>query len=135
MSGSRASGPKLHSTPGVFGELEGPGFRFVLNHKDHRFTVTYQRKITGGPSAHWYGPYSQFSFSKSFDCTNFEDWSEKLKLCHHWAWTKWSMALDVESLHLPGVVGQEPGEIPDSVINRIKPLIAELPPKTVYTRK
>ena len=131
----RASGPKLHTTPAVFGQLDGPGFKFVLNHKDHRFTVTYQRKITGGPSIHWEGQYSQFSFSRSFNSQDVADWTQKLKACHEWAWTKWAIAVDVESLHEPGVIGQEPGVISEAVINEIKPLISQLPDKTVYGRK
>ena len=129
----RSSGPKLHATPALLSELEGPGFKFVLNHKDHRFTVSFQRKV--GISAHWIGPHAQYSFSRSFDHSNPADWIEKLKQCHEWGWTKWSLATDIPEVQPAGSVGQDPGMVPDSFIERLRPVIQNLPEKTVYTRK
>lgn len=129
----RSSGPKLHATPALLSELEGPGFKFVLNHKDHRFTVSFQRK--GSKSAHWLDEYAQWSFSRSFDQTNVADWVAKLKQCHQWGWTKWALATDIAGFHPDGFVPQEPGLILDSFVEKLRPVIEGLPDKTQYTRK
>ena len=56
-------GPKVYATPDDLSELNGPGFKFVLNHNDHRWTVTFKRQ---SPSVHWIDKYKQVSMSRSF---------------------------------------------------------------------
>lgn len=105
-------GPKVYATPDDLSELNGPGFKFVLNHNDHRWTVTFKRQ---SPSVHWIDKYKQVSMSRSFQFDVEDDWVNKLKCIHEWAWSKWALAVDLPELSLPsGENAQTPGEISES---------------------
>lgn len=129
---SRSRGPNLHSSPDVLSCLDGPGFRFSLNKNDHRWTVSFRKTER---SVHWEGQYKQQSCSRSFNAESESDWQEKLKTIHHWAWTKWSLAMDL-NLELPeGKSAQEPGQVEESLFTALQGVIKSLPDKTVYQRK
>ena len=126
-------GPKIHSTPDDLGALDGPGFKFVLNKNDHRWTATFKKLAS--PSVHWVNEYRQASMSRSFSASS-EDWVLKLKEVHKWAWEKWSVADDLPQLRLaPGASAQVPGQIDEALIERLRPVIATLPEKTLYHSK
>ena len=88
-AGSRApheKGPKVYSTHPSLRQMEGPGFRVILNKNDHRFTATFDKKLPA--SKHWVGEYKKNSCSRSFNKDSESDWIGKLQDVHEWAWEK-----------------------------------------------
>ena len=119
--GPRASGPKVHSTPDILARLEPCHiFRLRLNFNDHRFTLDTR----GVSDERWIGSMGQKSWSKGFKVSR--DWEGALKQVHRHMWEKWSVTQDRWPLR-PGMAEQEPGEVPEDVINDLKPIILGMP--------
>ena len=125
---------KVYSTPELMAKLDGPHFRIILNQNDHRFTASFKRTLP--QSIHWEGDYAKHSCSKTFDQCNEQDWIDKLKFVHSWAWSRFTLGTDVPDLAVTGYPNvQEPGVIAEEVIDGLRPLIKAIPAPKAYHKK
>ena len=110
---------KVYSTPQeAVQDMVPPGCKFVLNHGDHRFTTNWV-----GPTKKIPAELMNKSFSRSFVT---KDWRDALAEVHMRMWLKWEFQKN--ELPLPaGTVPQEPGVVPDEVLEGLKPFIDKLP--------
>ena len=110
---------KVYTTPQeAVQDMVPPGCKFVLNHGDHRFTTNWV-----GPTRKIPAELMNKSFSRSFVSRN---WKDALAEIHMRMWTKWECHRG--ELPLPaGTVAQEPGVVPDEVVEGLQPFIDKLP--------
>ena len=103
-----------------------PGCKILLNHNEHRFTTTWVGTTDGVPL-----DLKGIFFSRSF--VN-KEWTTALSEIHHRLWEKWSFVSEKLPLEA-GRQPQKPGEVPQNVINNLKPFIEKLPEKKSYYAK
>ena len=119
--GSRASGPKVYSTPEILASMEPcHAFRIGLNFSDHRFFVSTQRL-----SQRLIPPYGGKTFSKSF--VNYP-WQDALRDVHRHCWEK----LDLTEWPLENAGRQNPGEVPEDVLRHLEDVVKKMPKPKVY---
>ena len=95
-----------------------PGARMVLNHNDHRFMTSWVGIEKGMPE-----DLKGKHFSRKFTR---KPWKDALAECHMRVWEKWSYV----KKHLPLPIGmepQEPGVVPNEVLEALEPFINNLP--------
>ena len=113
--------PKVYKTPQeVFVHMLPPGARMVLNHNDHRFMTSWVGIEKGMPE-----DLKGKHFSRKFTR---KPWKDALAECHMRVWEKWSYV----KKHLPLPIGmepQEPGVVPNEVLEALEPFINNLPPE------
>ena len=110
---------KVYTTPQeAVQDIVPPGCKFVMNHGDHRFTTNWV-----GPTKKIPAELMNKSFSRSF--VN-RDWKDALAEVHQRMWLKWECCKN--ELPLPaGTMAQEPGVVPDEVLQGLQPFIDKLP--------
>ena len=120
--------PKVYATPAE--DLAGmmpPGAKIVLSHTEHRFLTTWVGPTKGIPSE-LIGKHFTRSFGPS------RSWQDALSECHQRLWEKWGYIST--SLPLPpGSQPQEPGVVPDAVLEAMAHHIGKMPVKKDYTTK
>ena len=116
-------GPNMHTTPGVLAELAPPTcYKLRLSYNDHRFKAEVlseaeQRRIGAK------------SFSRSFAANNNALWRDVLAETHRWAWRHWLASPDAHRGN-----HQVPGQIPQTVLDTLGPIIEAMPEPRVYNR-
>ena len=94
----------------------GPRFQHSQGN-DHRWTAAFQPALKIP------------SFSRSFSCENFANWSTKLADVHEHAWSAWSRQLSEQNrFKLDEDKIQTGGSIPQDILEGLKGTISELPP-------
>ena len=119
--GSRASGPKVYSTPEILASLEPcQAFKIGLNNTDHRFFVSTKRH-----SERFIPPYDKKTFSKSF--VNYP-WQESLCDVHRHCWEKFNLT----EWPLENARRQNPGEVPEDVLRHLEDVVKKMPKPKIY---
>jgi hypothetical protein len=118
--------PKIYFTPvEVLSAMLPPGCKIVPNHNEHRLSTTWMGATDGVP-IDLKGKFFQESFVN-------KEWTTALSEIHHRLLEKLSCVS--EKLPLAGRQPQKPGEVPQDVINNLKPFIKKLPEKRSYYAK
>ena len=107
--------------------ISPPGCKFGMGHKDHRWTSVWKEE-----EPHLEAPYSQLSLSRSF--AQKKGWVECLQEVHRHNWNKWRLIKHSYPLE-PGQEEQEPGYIPQAVLDALKPKVDSLGKVVRYTKK
>jgi len=115
---------KRKSPEEILEPLQPPGCRFGVSYQDHRFTSVWK-----GEHRELAGDKGNRRFSRTF--YKARTWQEALKAVHKHCWEKW-MELKATYPLGAGQDEQVPGEIPDSVLEQLKPTIDSLPAITRY---
>ena len=124
--------PKVYKSPEpILRPLSPPCCLIGINNNDHRWTSTWKR---GVESEYWLDELKNRSYTISFTT---ENWVAKLRQIHRYVWEKWEIAAPHDSkLQLPiGQHPQAPGLIPDDAVEKLREVIAGLPPKKIYSRR
>lgn len=132
--GDGSGGQKVYSSlQDVLLPLSPPGCVISLNYNDHRWVSTWKIKTT--PEV-WIDELSNKTYSRTFKYQDESDWLDKLRNVHSFAWEKWELARDElpELQLLPGRVSQSPGHIEQSVIDRLRSIVKDLPAPKDYSR-
>ena len=114
-------GPNIHATPGILAELApATCYKLRLSYNDHRFKAEVtseaeQRRIAAK------------SFSRSFAANKATLWKNALVETHHWMWRHWLASPDAGRGH-----HQDPGEIPQTVLDTLGPIIEGMDEPKVY---
>lgn len=136
---ARATGyksKKVHSSPDeILRPISPPACSIRLSFNDHRFKGEWRSDVN---SEFWFDELCNRSFSKKFTP---ETWQDSLRKVHEHVWTKWEIAVASDSdtpqpaLELQdGRLPQQPGCVPDSVLQALQPIIDTLPPEKKYIR-
>ena len=102
------------------------GGKITLDPHVHRFCASHEHTVKQVPIL--VGTFIQKSSNRSFGGER--TWQEALKECHFWLWTKHSRLCPKKPTIL-----QEPGVIPDEVLQGLLPHIQALPAKVDYGSK
>ena len=112
--------PKRKSPEEVLSLMTPPRCQIGISFTDHRFTSKMAFE-----SKEFTGRMKQQTFTVSF--AQRLSWDQALKRVHEYNWRKWHMVK--EQLPLPaGQEPQTPGEVPQHVMEQLKPTIDALPP-------
>ena len=116
-----------HRTPEeIMTILEPPGCKFGISFHDHRFTSVWKDDHPDLVS-----PYCQKRFSRTFGAQR--AWRDALVEVHDHNWRKWKR---LEAQYpLAGKDEMRPSQIPDSLLEQLEPVIANLPPLVRYSRR
>ena len=122
-----ARAEKRRSPEEILSMIEPPGCKFGVSYQDHRFTSFWKGDHPGLPA-----PYSQKRMSRTF--VTQRNWREALVEVHEHNWKKWGMLRD--EYPLTGEAREmRPGQIPDSILEQMKPTIDSLGKVVRYATK
>lgn len=121
--------PKYHESPHhLLDPLAPPGAKFTLSTMDHRWVCTF--KVQAKPGTWTYRPWSQKTYTKSFDTSN---WRKMLEDVHEYAWKKWEKT-DEPAFSLGGNPRQEPGKLDAGLCVQLDEWVHNLPEAKKYSK-
>lgn len=120
--------PKRKSPEEILSQLEPPGCKFGMSFHDSRFTSIWSRD-----HPELLGDFAKKRFSRSWR-ENFRTWRNALIEVHEHNWKKFrELRVQKPKLYsLGGKADQVPGQIPDSIMDMLKPTIDTMPPVKRY---
>ena len=119
--------PNVYKSPAeLLDLLSPPKCKFYLNHNDHWWGSVWKHE-----SEKWIDKLARKHHNKVFDASNPGDVWAQLREVHDRAWLKYDLAKD----ELPACEPQPPGQIPDFVLEGLKPAIQGLPEAETYAKK
>ena len=100
----------------------------TMNSNDHRFVSKWRNELKFD---FWIGELSRPTFSRSFSAESEVSWKSALNAVHQRVWEKYDLVkphLDIQ------MTPQKPGEVPQFVMDLLRPHISDLPARKEYIR-
>jgi hypothetical protein len=128
-----SAGGKVHASgysknffsPDLLLQLKPPGTTLKLDHQQHRFRAVFEveNKYQKGLSQE----HAAKHFSRSFATSR--NWQECLQKVHQWLWLKYK---SLPSKAKAPCTEQEPGQIPEEMLQQLGLVVNEMPPLKKY---